>query len=42
MVEVGSLHYSALFASAVVLMLILIIINIIIDYFRYKFIGDTL
>ena len=42
MVEVGRLHYITSFTSDVVLMLILIIINIIIDYFRYKFIGDTL
>lgn len=42
MVEVGSLHYSALFAAAVVLMIILILINILINYFKDRFIGESL
>lgn len=40
MVEVGGLHYNALFASGLVLMIMILIINIFINFFRKKFIGD--
>lgn len=42
MVEIGSLHYNGLFASAVILMLMIFFINVGINYFSYKFIGDNL
>lgn len=41
MVEMNSLHYNALFASGLILMLIILGINISINYFKYKFIGDV-
>ena len=40
MVEVGGLHYNALFASGLVLMIMILAINIFINFFRKKFIGD--
>lgn len=42
MVEMGSLHYNALFASGVVLMIMLLIINIVINIFHHKIIGDEI
>lgn len=42
MVEMGSLHYNALFASGVVLMAMLLIINIVINIIHYKIIGDEI
>lgn len=42
MVEIGSLHYNALFASGLVLMIIILAINIFVNFFRKKFIGDEI
>ncbi len=42
MVEVGSPHYNALFASGVVLMGLLLMINILINIFKYKLMGDKI
>lgn len=42
MVEMGSIHYNALFASGVVLMAMLLIINIVINIIHYKIIGDEI
>lgn len=42
MVEVGSLHYNGLFASGLVLMILIFLINGSINYFRKKFTGDSL
>lgn len=42
MVEVGSIHYNALFTSGLVLMIMILGINISINYFKRKFIGDDL
>ena len=42
MVEIGSLHYNGLFASGLVLMILIFLINVSINYFKKKFIGDNL
>lgn len=42
MVEIGSLHYNALFASGLVLMIIILAVNIFVNFFRKKFIGDEI
>ena len=42
MVEIGSIHYNGLFASGLVLMILIFLINVSINYFKKKFIGDNL
>lgn len=41
MAEVGSIHYSALFASGFILMILIFFINLAIDFFKNKFLKEV-